>query len=461
MKTKHHSSRLLILTGSVCGLLAFATFTVPLLTARSYAESPRKSIEKARALGRTQTPEPEQKPAQRSHEDALAKGLDWLLAQQHTDGGWGQGGGWRQGSQGGGRVEGAQIVDPSDLGNTCVSVMAVMRALPTLPDATKAREAMARGVDFICAQVEKADADSLYVTSVRDTQLQVKIGSYVDTFLTGWALSELKGKLADDAADTRRAAALQKVVGKIERNQADDGSFAGNKGWAAVISQGLASKALNGAARSGATVSKQALDKDQRQNTAGLDLAKGDFVATAGAAEPSSAGVQIYREASKLAGLRSKLKSNAPRKSEAERKLADASIPAQEKKRAEDDLKEIAADEVAARVATTAVSGKLRDASYVSGFGNNGGEEFLSYLNLTESMYEKGGKDWTDWRAKMHETLCGAQNADGSWAGHHCITGRNFCTGAALLTLLVEHTKEDAGTTSTQPAQAVPVAIVE
>ena len=31
-----------------------------------------------------------------------------------------------------------------------------------------------------------------------------------------------------------------------------------------------------------------------------------------------------------------------------------------------------------------------------------------------------------------------AQNKDGSWAGHHCITGRTFCTATALLTLMAD-----------------------
>jgi hypothetical protein len=56
-------------------------------------------------------------------------------------------------------------------------------------------------------------------------------------------------------------------------------------------------------------------------------------------------------------------------------------------------------------------------------------------------MRAKGGKDWENWNEKMTKTLCSAQNEDGSWAGHHCITGRSFCTSAALLTLLVERMK--------------------
>ena len=452
MKTKLHSAKLLApLAGSIFGLLAFAIVTPLGFPANSYADkirAPRTSE------SQTKTDEAPKAPA-RSPDEALGKGLEYLLAQQHSDGGWGQGGGWRQNNQkGGGRVEGANVEDPSDLGNTCVSLVTLLRAGQSLAEGTY-RDAAAKAFDFICDHVERADKDSLYVTDVRDTQLQVKIGSYVDTFLTGWVLSELKGKVADND-ETRRAAALEKVVSKIERNQRADGSYADNKGWAAVLSQGLASKALNSAARSGANVSKQVLDQDQVQNKIGLDMAKGDFSAPASAAEPSSAGVSIYREAAKLGGLREKSKSNVARKKEAESVIASPTAPAPAKAQAQSELKAIEDDEKAAQAATVGISGKLRDARYVAGFGNNGGEEFLSYMNLTESLHEKGGQDWVDWRAKMTTTLCGAQNADGSWAGHHCITGRTFCTATALLTLLVE--RNDASkTTAVDPAKVQPV----
>lgn len=456
MKTKLPSTKLLApLTGSICALLAMAIIGPMGLTTNSYAEKIRAS--------RTAAPQnetsSEPKASARSPGEALAKGLDYLLSQQHTDGGWGQGGGWRQNNtKGGSRVEGKNVEDPSNLGNTCVSLVTLLRAGHS-PAQGRHRDAATKAFAFVCDHVERADKDSLYVTAVRDTQLQVKIGSYVDTFLTGWVLSELKGKLANDSDETRRAAALEKVVSKIERNQRDDGSFADNKGWAAVLSQGLCSKALNSASRSGANVSKQALDKDQVQNKSGLDLTTGDFSAPASAAEPSSAGVSIYREAAKLGGLREKSKSNVARKTEAEKTVADPSAPAPKKAEAQQELKAIADDENAVRVATAGISGKLRDSGYVAGFGNNGGEEFLSYMNLTESLHEKGGKDWTDWRAKMNTTLCGAQNTDGSWAGHHCITGRTFCTATALLTLLVDRPNDADKTTAVDPAKTQPVAV--
>jgi len=460
MKTKPHSQkRFTPLAGPICALLAFTTLTPFIDGARSYAEAPRES-RAAKSKAPAAPADDWKKGAARSPEDSLAAGLKYLLAQQHSDGGWGQGGGWRQNKgdrNAGGRVEGANVEDPSDLGNTCASLVTLLRAEQSLAEGDR-RASAAKAFDYICQQVEKSDQDSLYVTDVRDTQLQVKIGTYVDTFLAGWALSELKGKVADDAAEKRRATALDKVMAKIERNQKDDGSFANNNGWAAVISQGLCSKALNSAARSGAKVKQETLEKAQKQNVAGLDVAKGSFSAPASpTAEPSSAGVSLYREAAKLNGLIENSKSNVARKEAAQKTIESKTAPAQAKDQAQKELQQIDADDKATEIANKSVASKLQDASFVAGFGNNGGEEFLSYMNVTEGVHQRGGKEWEDWRSKMSKTVCGAQNEDGSWAGQHCITGRTFCTATALLTLLVEREK-DNGQTSSIHSSVAPVA---
>ena len=410
--------------GSIRALAAglMLTLTAISFTPTMFAESQARRIEPANEKAAD-----EAKTALRSPEEAVRAGIEYLLKQQQADGGWGQGDGWRQNrDKGGGRVEGAGVEDPPDLGNTAVSLVTLLRAGHAPADGEH-REAARKAFEFVCRQVEQADDGSLYVTPVRDTQLQVKIGAYVDTFLAGWALSEIKGRLADEDAEKRRATALDKVVSKIERNQREDGSFEGNKGWAAVLSQGLCSKALNSAARSGATVSKSALDKDQLQNLSGLNLATGAFTSPTAAAEPSSAGVDLYRESAKLGGLREKEKSNVARKTEAERKLADASAPAPEQRRREE-LKQIASDEAASQVAQNDRQ-QAQGHAMSAGFGNNGGEEFLSYLNLGEHARARREKRGEDWKTKMQTTLCGAQNADGSWAGQHCITGAPSAPG--------------------------------
>ena len=82
----------------------------------------------------------------------------------------------------------------------------------------------------------------------------------------------------------------------------------------------------------------------------------------------------------------------------------------------------------------------VKDDRFVAGFGNNGGEEFLSFMNISETMVLKGGKDWDDWDAKMVKGLEKAQDKDGSWSGHHCITGKTFCTSGALLVMMADRT---------------------
>ena len=85
-----------------------------------------------------------------------------------------------------------------------------------------------------------------------------------------------------------------------------------------------------------------------------------------------------------------------------------------------------------------AVQAKLSDARFVSGFGSIGGEEFFSYLNISDSLRRTGGPEWTKWHAGMKEKIVKMQNQDGTWAGHHCITGRVAVTSAAILTLLAD-----------------------
>jgi hypothetical protein len=97
-----------------------------------------------------------------------------------------------------------------------------------------------------------------------------------------------------------------------------------------------------------------------------------------------------------------------------------------------------AASESQAAKVEQALLDRLDDAAFVSGFGNNGGEEFLSYMLISETLRARGGAEWSRWDAAMAQLVGGVQNDDGSWTGHHCITGRTFCTAAAILVLLAD-----------------------
>ena len=74
----------------------------------------------------------------------------------------------------------------------------------------------------------------------------------------------------------------------------------------------------------------------------------------------------------------------------------------------------------------------------VTGYGSMGGEEFFSYLNISDSLHRTGGEEWTNWNNQIKTQLVRLQNEDGTWAGHHCITGRVAVTSAAVMTLLAE-----------------------
>jgi hypothetical protein len=68
-----------------------------------------------------------------------------------------------------------------------------------------------------------------------------------------------------------------------------------------------------------------------------------------------------------------------------------------------------------------------------------GGEEYLSALMLCHSLRQANTvetmKHYNNFQVNVQkqQTL-----RDGSWTGKHCLTGKNFCTSAALLVLLAD-----------------------
>jgi len=365
----------------------------------------------------------------------VGKGLAWLAKAQNADGGWGQGGGWRLNRQEGqtGRVEGEAIPDPSDIGNTAIALQAFLRAGTKL-DTGEHSQVAAKAAAFLLTQLEADKEDSLFVTTVRDTQLQSKIGVYVDTFLAAQILADLKDRFPAAADEKRRAILLDKVVAKIQKHQKDDGAFAGNNGWASTLSQGICSKALNGAFAAGAKVDLAALEKDHKQNADGLDRASG--VVKAGAV--ADAGIEIYRYSAKLGGMTGFAQNNATRRTDLEKTVAAPTASEPEKEKAKDELKKIDEADADQQVLLRQVAARAGEKGFVGGFGNNGGEEFISYMNIGEALRAGGGDEWKKWDESMTKTIHGAQNEDGSWTGQHCITGRTFCTASALMVLMTD-----------------------
>jgi len=380
--------------------------------------------------------------------EAVKKGLEYLVKGQQEDGGWNQGGGWRN-NTGGGRVEGKTIEDPSDIGNTCFVLLALLRAGNTATEGPY-KDAVKKGLKFVIDRVEKADKDSLYVTDVKGTQLQSKIGQYVDTFLVNLVLAEYRGKSGDQ--EKSLVAALEKTMTKIVRHQTADGGFTGNAGWAPTLSVGIANKGLVRARERGAQVDDQALKRVMAQ-------AKGAAEGTAPTAVPAAsapgvsatepprlagasgdAGVALYRSSQGAGNTQDFLNTLRVDGAKAREVLKDAKAGKADKEMAEKKLGELQKAEDANDKVQADLARNVRNESFVTGFGNNGGEEFLSFMNISETLVLIGGKDWEEWDAKMAKGLEKAQDKDGSWQGHHCITGKTFCTSGALLVLMADRT---------------------
>jgi hypothetical protein len=303
------------------------------------------------------------------------RGAKWLAAAQGKDGGWGQDGGGESGN---------------DVANTAAAALALWRMGPQY------RPQVERAVDFILRSVEAAPAEGLAVTGVQGTQIQGKLGPYIDTFLTSMLLGELDGRMGTRDANARVRAGLRKCVAKIEGNQMKDGSWNAGGGWAPVLGTSMASRSLYAAAGKGVKVDAGALaraDEYTRKSVAGGVVG----------GVPAAAGIPLYQAAQAMEQL--------------SRTEKDRSRNAEE---------------------IRAMAAQLKDRRFVAGYGSMGGEEFFSYLNISDSLKRAGGEDWRKWNAAMKERIPAMQNDDGTWAGHHCITGRVAVTSAAILTLVAE-----------------------
>jgi hypothetical protein len=428
---------------------------------------------------------------------AVKKGLEYLVKNQQEDGGWSQGGGWRTNVGGNGRVEGKNVEDPSDVGNTCFALLALLRSGSTATEG-EYKEAVAKGLKFVIKTVDKSDRDSLFVTDVRGTQLQGKIGQYADTFLVNLTLAEFRGKAGEQ--EKGLVASLEKTMTKIVKHQTADGGFAGNNGWAPTLSVGIANKSIARAKERGAVVDEVVLKRAMAQSQAAVSgttppvvpAKEGKETAVASAAKPATgtsgtsstgtvatattgpvpsaavaaapggafdgrsglaggaggrmagaagdAGVALYRVGQGAGNSQDVVNSLRVDAEKARKVLADSKASKDEKDKAEQKIDELKKAEASNDKVQAQLSSNVRNDRFVAGFGNNGGEEFLSFLNISETLVLKGGKDWDDWSAKMIAGLEKAQDSQGSWSGQHCITGKTFCTAGALLVLMADRT---------------------
>jgi hypothetical protein len=377
----------------------------------------------------------------------VSKGIDWLIAAQHPDGGWG-----------GGSHADQQNRDPhlvkTDPGTTAFTLLSLLRAGHT-PSSGEYKSHIRRGLEYLITAVEKAPAEGPQITDITGTQPQSKLGQNVDTPLTAQYLARAVELLAkDDPLFKRTDAALDKCLAKLQASQQEDGGWGQGGGWAPVLQSSLGCSALEIAQANGKDVDKSRLAKAREYQKQQVDVSSGRAVAKT----ETAAGVELY-------AFNSALRGNASEAREAESLIQEAKdrgkLPASATV-TQDNLRQLGLGGGVAQRLTKAVElndkqiERLDDENLLAGFGNNGGEEYLSYLLTSESLVIAGRDKFHQWNDKMHGRLQKIQNTDGSWSGHHCITSPVFCTAAvvqclttdrdaAFLIAMAERTRATAG----------------
>jgi hypothetical protein len=344
--------------------------------------------------------------------DALAaavdKGARWIASVQGQDGGWGQDGGETSYVRQGEHLES----NGNDVANTAVAALALRRA------GKQYQPQVNRAIDFIMRNVEASPADGLTVTKLNGTQIQRKLGPYIDTFLTSKLLSEIDGTMPTTSENLRVRKALEKCVAKIERNQQGDGSWNIAGGWAPILGTSMASQSLFIAQQKGVPVAPTTIARVQ------------DYTKKAMASPQTADGSAAYSSRAVMGGVIGGIAGGVS--------SASAGVPLYQSAQALEELTRTDKDRKENAAQITAIKNNLSNVRFVTGFGSMGGEEFFSYLNISDSLRRTGGDDWNKWHAQITERILKLQNQDGTWAGQHCITGRVATTSAAILNLTVD-----------------------
>ncbi|MBT8401592.1 MAG: hypothetical protein KJO98_14035 [Rhodothermia bacterium] len=205
-----------------------------------------------------------------------------------------------------------------------------------------------------------------------------------------------------------------------------------------MLQSAAANSALEAAAKAGRKVDQEMLDRSREYQRKNVDTASGEVRTEA------AAGISLY-------SIASNQRATAPEAKEA----LDRIKKAKDEGRLEEDA-DITLDNLqkagygrdrAAQVYESYQQNEitkkmLQDDRVLSGFGNNGGEEFLSYMMTSESLVVTGDQQWASWYERMNDLFSRVQNSSGSWSGHHCITSPVFCTAAVILTMTADRDVE-------------------
>lgn len=357
---------------------------------------------------------------------SVKDGLSWLKEAQLSNGGYGAGSHSAQ-----------HVRDPhavkADPATTAMVVQAFLRSGTTLKSGTYSKN-LKDAINYLLETVENSSKDDPYITKVRGTQIQSKLGQNIDAVLTAQVLSNLLDRDLKGIDEKRVIRCLDICVSKIQQGTDASGRQKG-AGWAGVLQSGLATSALESAQAVGAEVDEKVIERSKNYQKGNFDAESGNVRTEDGA------GVMLYAVSN---SVRASAKDARKVKKDFERAKREGKIDKDAVVSVEN-LRKIGYGESEAAEYTTSykvynsAKNKAQQEDVLNGFGNNGGEEFLSFLQTGESMVVSKDDDWKKWYDDMSGRILKIQNADGSWNGHHCITSPVFCTATSVLLLTVEN----------------------
>jgi len=314
---------------------------------------------------------------------AVEDGLDWLEYAQQSNGGWGAGFHRNQKEQDPHKVN----ADPA---TTAMVAMALLRTGSNLEEGPYHTQ-LKKATDFIINSLNGKAMNPITGKSPRNnhiskyrnnhrggqTQIQRKLGQNIDAVMSTQFLNNLLDKLdSQDPYVAKVNEALEQGVSLVQNAMDDDGRVK-NAGWAGVLQSAYATSALESASQNGV-----AIDQDKLENAKAYQRNNYDPVSES-ADTKDGAGIMLYAVTS---SVRSNANDARKAKEALQKAYTQGEITEEENEVSYENLKKIGIEEHEALKLDAAydvyesAKRKSQDKEVMSGFGNNGGEEFLSFL---------------------------------------------------------------------------------
>lgn len=409
----------------------------------------------------------------------LKRGIKWLCENQSGDGMWGLSGtsvlNVRRGRQ---SYPPQPNAGSGDAGTTAVVVMALTNYLCKEND-PNAQVALKKGVRKLLELVKKKEiytsqngrrSSNRNAKRVIPTLVEGKLGPRVNVALVTQALARLYMALPESAPDKNKIGqALDTCLEELEKQH--DQFIRPTGGWANILQTASSLVAWEYAELCDRKVSKQKIEElrnslttifNDRMNEFDLSRAAGinlySFASSIRANAPTAAtALKIMPEETLTKNISESTASSSGSYSEASgfpqpfnRVLSpDSDSVSPELIDPESDPAFSHFNKKMGRTKALKFSEAYRknskliemlesDDRLLRGYGNNGGEEYLSFYLIGQSLQLAEQDSWEKWRGKVAQIVKPLQEDQGSWVGQHCITDRSFCTATVILSMLTD-----------------------